>query len=343
MDERQPAEDIAAMGAPASPDALKEIVARHHRRRSRTLGVLLAVALVAGPVAGWAIGQGGGGGGQEIATGSNGSTPTAANAPAGTLSGSASSAGIAQPAFNKATHLFSRTTSDGITIRAYRMDPPTPPPSSPSTTTAPAGKAQTICPKPMPAEPPGAATGSGEAGVSSSGAETKPAPPNTVINGTPPPCSPGAPPICKAAPSVLAEVSNDAAVGQSFDPMDEKQPSDALSHVLGVLFGTAENSPALLVTVQTGPDVAAVRLRLLDGGTDQMAPSNGVAVLARGSSGLLLEGSVVEALDASGKVLQSVPTQPGPRMGFACGVIAGPQPAVRNFQAPPPAAPPTTR
>ncbi|MBV8982079.1 MAG: hypothetical protein JO086_14345, partial [Acidimicrobiia bacterium] len=98
MDERQPAEDIAAMGAPASPDALKEIVARHHRRRSRTLGVLLAVALIAGPVAGWAIGQGGGGGGQQIATGSKGGTPTAANAPTPGASGGVSGGAIASPA-----------------------------------------------------------------------------------------------------------------------------------------------------------------------------------------------------------------------------------------------------
>lgn len=347
MDERQPAEDIAAMGAPASPDALKEIVARHHRRRTRTLGVLLAVALIAGPIAGWAVGQGGGGGGQQIATGSNGGTPTAANAPAGPVGGSAAGSAIAEPAGSppKATHLFTRTTSDGITIRAYRMDPPappTPPPSTPSTTT---GKAQTICPKPMPVEPPGPATGSGGAGVSSGGAETKPAPPSPAVNGGPPPCAPGAPPMCKAGPSVLAEVSNDAAVGQGFDPIDEKQPADALSHLEVPAFGVAEGSPAIFAIVQTGPGVANVRLRLPSGATDEMAPSGGIAVLAHGTAVPAPDGTVVEALDANGNVLQSLPvTQPGPKMGFACGVMVGPagQPAVRALQAPP-ATPPTTR
>src|SRR5947209_20003500 len=99
MDEQQPQppDDIAAMGSPATPDALRTIVAKHQRTRTRTLGIALAVALVAGPLAGWAIGNSGGGGGQQVATGSNpaGSNadrPASANAPAdvrGTVSGGA--------------------------------------------------------------------------------------------------------------------------------------------------------------------------------------------------------------------------------------------------------------
>src|SRR5437868_3295386 len=82
-----PPDDIAAMGSPATPDALRTIVAKHQRTRTRTLGIALAVALVAGPLAGWAIGNSGGGGGQQVATGSNpaGSNadlPASANAPA---------------------------------------------------------------------------------------------------------------------------------------------------------------------------------------------------------------------------------------------------------------------
>ncbi|MBV8236057.1 MAG: hypothetical protein JO075_10190, partial [Acidimicrobiia bacterium] len=52
MDEHQPGpfDDIAAMGTPATPDALRQIVARHQRKRTRVLGIALAVALVAGPV-----------------------------------------------------------------------------------------------------------------------------------------------------------------------------------------------------------------------------------------------------------------------------------------------------
>src|SRR3954464_136044 len=88
MDEQPtPHDDIAAAGSPASPDALRSIVARHQRARTRTLGILLAVALVAGPVAGWAGGHSGGGG-QQVATGSspnapNAATPNAVHAPVG--------------------------------------------------------------------------------------------------------------------------------------------------------------------------------------------------------------------------------------------------------------------
>src|SRR5438067_7932083 len=108
MDEQQPQpyDDIAAAGAPASPDALRSIVARHQRARTRTLGILLAVALVAGPIAGWAIGNGGGGG-QKVATGSSPNAPTAGapnalNAPvAGGVSTQAFGYGANPP---KATH-----------------------------------------------------------------------------------------------------------------------------------------------------------------------------------------------------------------------------------------------
>jgi hypothetical protein len=166
-------------------------------------------------------------------------------------------------------------------------------------------------------------------------------PPAPAPDGTPPPC-PGAPPICKATPSVLSELSTDAAVGQGLDPLDEKQPSDPLSHVSFGVFGVAENAPAVFVTVQTGPGVATVRLRLPSGETDEMAPSNGIAVLAHGTSSPKPTGTVVEAVDSSGKVLasQDVAQPGGPRMMVACGVAVGSN-TVKAL--PVPAAPPTTR
>jgi len=355
MDEQQPTppDDIAAQGAPASPDALRQIVAKHQRTRTRTLGIFLAIALIAGPIAGWAVGHSGGGG-QQVATGSSldkssGANPAAPNA-AGSSVGGTSGEAFAYPGGNppKATHLFTRTTADGITIRAYRQDPPPPPPAgattptTPTTTASPNGQ-QTVCPKPMTVKPGAPASGSsgGEAGTSTGGAQTEPAPPPPgaiVDGGPPPPCAPGEPPACKAAPSVLAEVSNDAAVGQSFDPIDDKQPSDALSHLAVSGFGVPEGSPATFVTVQTGTGVAAVRLRLPSGSTDQMAPSGGVAVLALSGPQPAPDGTVVEALDTVGKVLQSMPvTQNGPRMGFACGGAG----TVRTFGGPGQTAPPT--
>jgi hypothetical protein len=366
MDERQPAEDIAAMGAPASPDALKAIVARHQRARTRTLGVLLAVALVAGPVAGWAIGQSGGGG-QQVATGSSPDRANPASAPNDNVAGPSSGAvGGDSPAISgtnapKATHLFNRTTSDGIAIRAYRMDPPAPPEGATSTTTPspkPEGGQCTMPGKPGPAT--GSATANANSGASASASASSgssgsaeggqgvvssppaPAPdgtPGTVISGVVPPC-PGLPPICKATPSVLAELSSDAAVGQGFDPIDEKQPSDPLSHLSVGMFGVPESAPAVFVTVQTGPGVTTVRLRLPSGDTDQMAPIGGMAVLAHGSPTPPPTGTVVEALDGSGKVLASMDVnESGPKTAIACGYV-GPN-TVR--QVPVPAAPPTTR
>ena len=92
-------------------------------------------------MAGWAIGHSGGGG-QQLATGSNldrsnAGTPTAANAPTGAASAQAFAYGGNLP---KATHLFNRTTSDGITIRAYRQDPPPPPPDATTPTSSPSAK-----------------------------------------------------------------------------------------------------------------------------------------------------------------------------------------------------------
>jgi hypothetical protein len=147
------------------------------------------------------------------------------------------------------------------------------------------------------------------------------------------------PPPCNPSPSVLSEFSNDAAVGQSFDSIDAKQPSEPLSHLSVGMFGVPESSPATFVTVQTGPGVATVRLRLPSGATDEMAPIGGVAVLAHGSDGPP-PNATVEALDASGKVLASQDTTPqGPRAVTACAVASGGAVAV----APRPASPPTTR
>jgi hypothetical protein len=369
MDERQPFEDIAAAGSPATPDALRSIVARHQRARTRTLGVALAVALVAGPVAGWAIGHSGGGG-QEVATkaqpdaaNGNGGPAAEAAAPAG---GGVTGQAFAYPDKNppKTTHLFNRTSSDGIAIRAYRIDPPPQPASTPTTT--PSTKTQEA---PCPAPPPGgpetgtatanansgasasASASSGPSSGSSSGSSTgggqaissPPAPdgqPGTVISGTPPPCGPMPPPCATPSPTVHAEVSNDAAVGDGMGPIDDKAPADPLSHLSVGMFGVPENASAVIVTVQTGPGVATVRLRLPSGATDEMAPIGNIAVLAHASDAPPPTG-VVEALDGSGKVLASQNlNEPGPKTAIACAFSGG---TVRAKPMPAPVAPPTTR
>ncbi len=144
MDEHQPPDDFADLGEPATPEALRAIVERHHRTRTRTLGIALALALIAGPLAGWAIGHAGGGG-TQVSTASQPNASDAANRP--TPAGAAASAqafGVGADA-PKAQKLFTRTSSDGIAIRAYRMEPPAPPAetsSSTAPTTSPSGKTQ---------------------------------------------------------------------------------------------------------------------------------------------------------------------------------------------------------
>jgi hypothetical protein len=339
MDEHQPPSgDIAAAGSPATPDALREIVARHHRTRTRTLGIALAVALVAGPLAGWAIGHGGGGGGQQLSTASAPNGSNGGNAVAAPSGSAGAVAGVAANPFGaanapKATHLFTRTSSDGIVIRAYRQDPPPQPPEPSTSSTTPSQK-------PLPGvcaggvsngAPPGADSGAVSSGSASSGSSgsvgSSAGGRQITVNAVPapgtPPC-PGIPPACKATPSVLAELSSDAAVGQGFDAIDVAQPSDALSHLSTGMFGVPESSPAVFVTVQTGPGVATVRLRLPSGQTDSMAPVDGLAVLAHGSSVPPPNGTVVEALDSSGKVLTSMDvSQPGPKAMFACAFSSG--------------------
>jgi hypothetical protein len=140
---------------------------------------------------------------------------------------------------------------------------------------------------------------------------------------------------------VRAEVSNDAAVGDSLDPIDDKQPTDPLSHLSIGMFGVQESSSAVIVTVQTGSGVATVRLRLPSGATDEMAPIGNIAVLAHASDAPPPSGSVVEALDGSGKVLASQNLdQSGPKTAFACAFAGGP---VMAKPMPAPATPPTTR
>src|SRR6266536_2916797 len=59
MDEHEIFNDV--VGAPATADALRSIVARHQRTRTRALAVALAVALIAGPLAGWVVARSGDG------------------------------------------------------------------------------------------------------------------------------------------------------------------------------------------------------------------------------------------------------------------------------------------
>jgi hypothetical protein len=100
---------------------------------------------------------------------------------------------------------------------------------------------------------------------------------------------------------------------------DEKPPALTVLGYGG--WGTAEGQPGSWVAVQTGAGVAKVRLILEGGGTDEMAPVEGLAILARNAAKVT---GKVEALDASGKVLASADV-PGSRERV-CGPRPGPGP-----------------
>src|SRR5438270_6239997 len=343
MDE---SEDIESQGAPATPEALRSIVARHQRARTRTLGIALAIALVAGPVAGWAVAQGGGGGGQRVASGGPAAPSRDANAriaaPVGGVA--AFGPGFGGPDAPPAHHLFTRTTADGIVVRAYRTDPPAPASEGSTSTTTPAEKpaAGFACRGTVPGSPgkppppeagvssspgePGqtanasSASGSSASAVSGASASANASSPPTGATPAPPPPQCPIPPDCKPTSFVMAELSSEAAVGQGILPLNSENPSTPVSQLITGRFGVAESSPAMWVTVRTGPGVNAVRLRLPSGATDQMAPVEGVAVLAHGTPKAPPDGTVVEALDASGKVIGSedVNKQNGPQKVTAC-------------------------
>jgi hypothetical protein len=118
-----------------------------------------------------------------------------------------------------ASHLFTRTTADGITIRSYHL------------------------------------ASSGPCGCGSSG-------------------------------PLSVELSDQSAVGQGFlgdEPDPVATTADARTEPIGLAsgaFGVVEGSPVWWTAVAVGPEVASVSMSYPDGSTDQMAPIDGVAVLA---------------------------------------------------------------
>lgn len=113
-------------------EALRRIVERHRRGRVRTLGALLAVAVLAGPAIGWALGHQASSVSHVAASGSprdgTASEPAPRVEQPGGYTMSGSSPGVATagapPGGRTATHLFSRTTAAGVAIRAYTWDVP---------------------------------------------------------------------------------------------------------------------------------------------------------------------------------------------------------------------------
>jgi hypothetical protein len=177
-----------------------------------------------------------------------------------------------------ATHLFTRTTADGVTIRAYRLSSigttcgcgPIPTPTSPPTGTSSAstGPATAVLP-------------TGELSLEMSDAT---AVGDGVLDDT----------------SSLPTTTTNAVT----------EPSAVTANA----FGVAEGAPVWWVAVSVGPDVANVQMMFSDGSTDQMSPVDGVAALAHqidpslassGDGPYAVRGTL-RLLDSSGAVVGTV-------------------------------------
>jgi hypothetical protein len=227
---------------PADWDDLTARMSRRQRRSRAWLSAGLVVALVAGPLAGFAIAQSlDEEPGARISAGAAGSDRAVATAESG-LARTASSA-VFGVASGPVTKLFRRST-DGIVIRAF-----TTPNSSPC-------QGDGWCP--------------------------------------PPSCFPDA--------QVTGQLSTDDAVGVAWGShYGGTAPALRVSGVSQ--FGdNGEGSPVRWVVAQAGAGVKTVRVSFAGGGTDEMAPVDGVVVLAARADPAQT-GGTVEALDGAGAVV----------------------------------------
>lgn len=246
-------------------------------------------------------------------------------APAPTAGGSGASSDTAcprtsttssQPSDIAATHLFTRTTGDGVTIRAYQL--------------------------PLGVDP----------GCGSDAATPDPPSSTPIPTGPVTPSTPGT--LGCSARQVSVEMSDDAAVGVGTlgvsgdasmgSPASGAAAADttvasptavtatATSGPLAITtgaFGVVEGGPVWWVAMAVPDTVARADVTFADGSTDTMVPVSGVVVLAHhvalattatGSDPYDVQGSV-QLLDASGDVVTTVtiPVQPQP--------VPGPLPA----------------
>jgi hypothetical protein len=313
-------------------------ISRATRRRQRLLGAAAGMALLVGGAGGFL--------GEAAATAGTSATPTlstspstiAPRVPGGAATPSSGGPAVASPCMGvpgpasdggtgSATHLFTRTTADGVTIRAYRLA---------QAFVMPCG-----VPTPVPL---------GGSGGSQGTTGTAVAPPATVAPGTVvPDTAPGTtavpatttttaalePAVVPAGGgSVSVELSDAAAVGQGglSSSVCEVAPGvgadagappasngDAVPgtveprQVTTGAFGVVEGDPVWWVAVDVGGDVASVRMTFAGGTVDQMAPVDGVAVVAArvgaaasGGSGPYSVRGTLDLLDASGGVVATV-------------------------------------
>jgi hypothetical protein len=266
-------------------------------------------------------------------------------------SGAATSGPIGAPStdIGSASRLFIRTTPDGVTIRVYQDAPtavstcsvlPTPSGGSGSGTSSSAGSGANSStgaspPTLTPVAPTASDTtvelsdddavgegalsaplciaspGQGATGTTGNGAAGVVSPP-VITPATTPATTPTTPlPPMTPTPAVTSPttVSPPPASPPTTTPQSEPQELSTGT------FGVAEGDPVWWVAVEVGPDVTSVQMTFPDGVSDQMAPVDGIAVLAHrvsaavasASSGPDVVRGTLEVLGSAGSVVATVP------------------------------------
>jgi hypothetical protein len=319
------------------PGALMErLVGRSRHRRLLTMGALAIAVVFAGSGVLTGVNLVGG---TSTATPLATAPPTTGPGRAGAALAPSPSGGSNVPSLaiqTPYTFLFTRTTSSGVTIRAYGSGSSTtggctqatacPPGIVPGPTPCPQGA---MCAQPavIPHTQSGAIGGSASGGgTMSSGTaagapEIPPTPPTR--SGSTGSTSVGTVPSQGSAQcgQLVLELSTDKAVGSgSVLRPTMAAPSPVTVAVLGVgSFGTAEGAPVSWVAVWVGSGMASVHLT--SGGTavDAMATNSGIVVLAmQGNSELA--GATVVGVDQSGAAVATAPADQvsGPDASNAC-------------------------
>ena len=221
--------------------------------------------------------------------GTNGTSGTDAGPITSATSGSGVIGGV-----GSATHLFTRTTADGVVVRVYQV------------------QSVSEC---------GFAAGSGSGPDSSSGSSSDPQ--GSVVCGESTPTfsielsdagAVGQGTLLRAS-SIWNQTLSGSTSGSSSNAAAAAAPTDSepLAMTPGA-FGVAEGSPVWWVGVSVGSEVANVQMTFADGSSDQMTPVDGVAVLAHGidaseasadGGGYDITGTL-KMFDPSGAVVQTV-------------------------------------
>ena len=349
----------AEMHADPDPSALMELsVGRTGHRRPLTMGaVAIAVILTASGVLA----------GADLVGGRTSAKPLAA-APTTTVPGRAGAALTPRPSGvsnlpaiavqTPYTFLFTRTTTSGVTIRAYGSvssttggcteAAPCPPVGIVPTPTTCPPSATCAQPAVLPQAQTGATEGSsapaGEAASSGTAVGTRETQ-STSSTGSGS-GSTGTVPSQPAAAcgQLVIELSTDHAVGSGSVPLLTSAPHSADTvELLGVgSFGTAEGAPVGWVAVWVGSGVTSVHLT--SGGTsvDAMAPNSGIVVLAVPGNAELA-GATVVGVDQSGAAVATVPADqvPGSDASSVCAALP-PEPPASTTTTTTTTAPPAT-